>query len=154
MAQIGDQFAIHGFCSNGRHEVRYQRFKDFEWPFDEHVKARLAGMRGGLSTRMGGAIRHATALLKARHSDRKLILLITDGEPHDIDVHDSSYLVLDAKKAVDEASRADVLTYCMSVDPKADDYVSRIFGVRNYMVVDHIDRLPEKLPGLYLRLTR
>jgi nitric oxide reductase activation protein len=154
MERIGDQFAIHGFCSNGRHEVRYQRFKDFGWPFDEHVKARLAGMRGQLSTRMGGAIRHATGWLKARHSDRKLILLITDGEPHDIDVHDSKYLMFDAKKAVDEASRAGILTYCMSVDPRADAYVSRIFGVRNYMVVDHIDRLPEKLPGLYLRLTR
>lgn len=154
MERIGDQFAIHGFCSNGRHEVRYQRFKDFGWPFDEHVKARLAGMRGQLSTRMGGAIRHATGWLKARHSDRKLILLITDGEPHDIDVHDARYLMFDAKKAVDEASRAGILTYCMSVDPRADEYVSRIFGVRNYMVVDHIDRLPEKLPGLYLRLTR
>lgn len=154
MERIGDQFAIHGFCSNGRHEVRYQRFKDFGWPFDEHVKARLAGMRGQLSTRMGGAIRHATAWLKARHSDRKLILLITDGEPHDIDVHDTRYLMFDAKKAVEEASRAGILTYCMSVDPKADEYVSRIFGQRNYMVVDHIDRLPEKLPGLYLRLTR
>jgi len=154
MESIGDQFAIHGFCSNGRNEVHYERFKDFNWPFDEHVKARLAGMRGSLSTRMGGAIRHATGWLKARHSDRKLILLITDGEPHDIDVHDSRYLMFDAKKAVDEASRAGVFTYCMSVDPKADEYVSRIFGLRNYMVVDHIDRLPEKLPGLYLRLTR
>jgi nitric oxide reductase activation protein len=154
MDKIGDQFAIHGFCSNGRHEVQYYRFKDFSWPFDAHVKARLAGMRGQLSTRMGGAIRHAAHLLRMRRSDKKLILLITDGEPHDIDVHDPKYLQLDTKKAVDEASRHGILTYCMSADPKADEYVSRIFGVRNYMVVDHINRLPEKLPGLYLRLTR
>jgi len=153
MDGIGDQFAIHGFCSNGRHEVRYQRFKDFGRPFDEHVKARLAGMRGQFSTRMGGAIRHATGWLKARHSERKLILLITDGEPHDIDVHDAKYLTFDAKKAVDEASRAGILTYCMSLDPEADRYVARIFGVRNYIVVDHIRRLPEKLPMLYMRLT-
>jgi nitric oxide reductase activation protein len=154
MDKIGDQFAIHGFCSNGRHEVQYYRFKDFSWPFDAHVKARLAGMRGQLSTRMGGAIRHAAHLLRMRRSDKKLILLITDGEPHDIDVHDPKYLQLDTKKAVDEASRHGILTYCMSADPKADEYVSRIFGARNYMVVDHINRLPEKLPGLYLRLTR
>ena len=154
MEKIGDAFAIHGFCSNGRGEVQYYRFKDFGWPFDGHVKARLAGMRGQLSTRMGGAIRHGTSWLKNRPADRKLILLITDGEPHDIDVHDPKYLQFDAKKAVEEASRAGILTYCMSVDPKADEYVQRIFGQRNYMVVDHIDRLPEKLPGLYLRLTR
>jgi nitric oxide reductase activation protein len=153
MEKIGDQFAIHGFCSNGRNEVRYRRFKDFGRPFDEEVKGRLAGMGAELSTRMGGAIRHATGWLKARRSERKLILLITDGEPHDIDVHDPRYLMFDAKKAVDEAARAGILTYCMSVDPDADRYVARIFGVRNYMVVDHIRCLPEKLPMLYLRLT-
>lgn len=154
MERIGDQFAIHGFCSNGRGEVQYYRFKDFGWAFDDHVKARLAGMRGQLSTRMGGALRHATQWLRPRACDKKLILLITDGEPHDIDVHDPKYLMFDAKKAVEEASRAGIFTYCMSLDPRADDYVSRIFGQRNFMVVDHIDRLPEKLPGLYLRLTR
>jgi nitric oxide reductase activation protein len=154
MERIGDRFAIHGFCSNGRHEVEYYRFKDFSWPFDAHVKARVAGMRGQLSTRMGGALRHATQWLRQRPSDKRLILLITDGEPHDIDVHDPKYLLFDAKKAVEEASRAGIFTYCMSLDPKADQYVSRIFGARNYTVVDHIDRLPEKLPGLYLRLTR
>jgi hypothetical protein len=154
MERIGDRFAVHGFCSNGRQELEYYRFKDFSWPFDAHVKARMAGMTGQLSTRMGGALRHATQWLKARPSDKRLILLVTDGEPHDIDVHDPKYLMFDAKKAVEEASRAGIFTYCMTVDPKADQYVSRIFGARNYMVVDHIDRLPEKLPALYLRLTR
>jgi nitric oxide reductase activation protein len=134
--------------------VQYYRFKDFGWPFDEHVKARVAGMRGQLSTRMGGALRHATQWLRHRACDKKLILLITDGEPHDIDVHDPRYLLFDAKKAVEEASRAGIYTYCLSVDPKADEYVSRIFGARNYTVVDRIERLPDKLPGLYLRLTR
>lgn len=154
MEKIGDRFAIHGFCSNGRNEVQYYRYKDFGWPFDDHVKARLAGMRGQLSTRMGGALRHAASWLRPRPADKKLILLITDGEPHDIDVHDPKYLLFDAKKAVEEASRSGIYTYCMSLDPKADEYVSRIFGQRNYTVIDHINRLPGKLPGLYLRLTR
>jgi nitric oxide reductase activation protein len=154
MDRIGDRFAIHGFCSNGRNEVRYLRFKEFSMPFEDTAKARLAGMTGQLSTRMGGALRHATRLLQAQASDKKLILLITDGEPHDIDAHDPKYLQFDAKKAVEEASRAGIYTYCMSLDPKADEYVSRIFGQRNYTVMDRIERLPEKLPGLYLRLTR
>jgi nitric oxide reductase NorD protein len=154
MEKIGDSFAVHGFCSNGREEVNYLRFKDFGAPFDDLARARLAGMRGSLSTRMGAAIRHGARWLGGRAAERRLILLITDGEPHDIDVHDRQYLMFDAKKAVEEASRQGVLTYCMSVDPKADAYVSRIFGSRNFMVVDHVNRLPEKLPGLYLRLTR
>ncbi|MBL8540184.1 MAG: hypothetical protein JNK68_07415, partial [Betaproteobacteria bacterium] len=60
----------------------------------------------------------------------------------------------DAKKAVDELGRAGIMTYCMSLDPHADDYVARIFGARNYLVVDHIERLPERLPLLYMGLTR
>ncbi len=154
MERIGDRFAIDGFCSNGRGEVRYLRFKDFGEGFDEVAKARLAGMTGQLSTRMGAALRHATRRLRAEACDKRLILVITDGEPSDIDVHDPKYLHADTRKAVEEATRAGVYTYCMSLDPKADAYVSRIFGARNYTVMDRIDRLPEKLPGLYLRLTR
>ncbi len=152
--KIGDPFAIHGFCSDGRHDVEYYRFKDFEQPYDEVPKARLAGMIGQLSTRMGAAMRHASHYLKLQKSAKKLLLVITDGEPADVDVRDPQYLRHDTKKAVEEAGRSGILTYCMSLDPRADQYVSRIFGERNYLVVDHVERLPEKLPILYAGLTR
>ncbi|MFP5467456.1 MAG: nitric oxide reductase activation protein NorD [Gammaproteobacteria bacterium] len=152
--KVGDPFAIHGFCSDGRHDVRYWRFKDFNQPYDELAKARLAGMQGQLSTRMGAAIRHATAALKLQRSSKKLLLVITDGEPADVDVRDPLYLLQDTKKAVEEAGRHGVATFCMSLDPRADPYVSRIFGARNYLVVDKVERLPEKLPALYAGLTR
>ena len=152
--KIGDPFAIHGFCSDGRHDVEYYRYKDFEQPYTEIPKGRLAGMTGQLSTRMGAAIRHASHYLKLQKSSKKLLLVITDGEPADVDVRDPQYLRHDTKKAVEEATRSGVVTYCMSLDPRADQYVSRIFGARNYMVVDHVERLPEKLPALYAGLTR
>jgi hypothetical protein len=152
--KVGDPFAIHGFCSDGRHDVNYWRFKDFDQPYDELAKARLAGMQGQLSTRMGAAIRHATAALKAQRSSKKLLLVITDGEPADVDVRDPQYLRHDTKKAVEAAARHGVTTYCMSLDPRADQYVSRIFGERHYLVVDKVERLPEKLPVLYAGLTR
>jgi nitric oxide reductase NorD protein len=152
--KVGDPFAIHGFCSDGRHDVNYWRFKDFDQPYDELAKARLAGMQGQLSTRMGAAIRHATAALKAQRSSKKLLLVITDGEPADVDVRDPQYLRHDTKKAVEAAARNGVTTYCMSLDPRADQYVSRIFGERHYLVVDKVERLPEKLPVLYAGLTR
>ena len=154
MSKIGDPFAIHGFASNGRHDVEYFRFKDFDVPYDDKAKARIAGMTGQLSTRMGAAIRHAGHFLKQRPSHKKLLLVITDGEPADVDVCDPQYLRFDAKKAVEEMGRHGILTYCMSLDPHADQYVSRIFGAKNYMVVDHVQRLPEKLPLLYMGLTR
>ncbi|HET9463846.1 MAG TPA: nitric oxide reductase activation protein NorD, partial [Thiobacillus sp.] len=152
--KVGDPFAIHGFCSDGRHDVEYTRFKDFDQHWDEGPKAKLAGMTGQLSTRMGAAIRHAGHHLKLQRSAKKLLIVITDGEPADIDVRDPQYLRYDTKKAVEEVAREGVTTYCMSLDPRADNYVSRIFGQKNYMVVDHVQRLPEKLPLLYAGLTR
>ncbi|CAH1386022.1 nitric oxide reductase activation protein NorD [Candidatus Nitrotoga sp. M5] len=152
--KIGDPFAIHGFFSDGRHKVEYSRFKDFDQTYNDIPKSRLAGMKGQFSTRMGAAIRHAGHYLKLQKSTKKLLLLITDGEPADIDVRDPQYLRFDAKKAVEEAARSGVTTFCISLDPKADQYVSRIFGAKNYIVLDHVERLPEKLPALYAGLTR
>ncbi|MDH3280630.1 MAG: nitric oxide reductase activation protein NorD, partial [Gammaproteobacteria bacterium] len=89
---IGDPFALHGFASDGRHDVQYFRFKDFDQPYDDEARSRLAGMRGGLSTRMGAALRHAGWHLEQQSSARKLVLLVTDGEPADIDERDPQYL--------------------------------------------------------------
>ena len=154
ISKVGDPFAIHGFCSDGRNNVDYYRFKDFDQTWDEAPKGRLAGMTGQLSTRMGAAIRHAGWHLRQQRSSKKLLLVITDGEPADVDVRDPQYLRYDAKKAVEDVGRSGIITYCMSLDPRADQYVSRIFGTRNYMVVDQVERLPEKLPLLYAGLTR
>jgi nitric oxide reductase activation protein len=153
MDRLGDEFAIHGFDSNGRHDVEYYRFKDFDTPYGDDAKARLAGMKGQLSTRMGTALRHAAHFLRDRRASHRLVLLLTDGEPHDIDVHDKRYLVFDTKHAVEDLRRRGIATFCMTLDRGADEYVSRIFGPRNYLVLDQLKRLPEKLPALYLRLT-
>lgn len=150
---IGDPFAIHGFASDGRHDVQYYRFKDFDQPFDDQAKSRLAGMKGGLSTRMGAAMRHASHHLRHQPQQKKLLLLVSDGEPADIDERDPQYLRLDTKKAVEELASSGIMTYCLTLDPEADDYVSRIFGPNRYTVVDHVQRLPERLPMLFASLT-
>jgi len=154
MARLGDPFAIHGFASNGRHEVGYRRFKDFDETHGPAAKARLAGMKGELSTRMGAAMRHAGSVLAGRPQKRKLLIVLTDGAPSDIDVRDPQYLRADARKAVEDLARGGVTTYCISLDPGADDYVARIFGAGRYAVVDRVERLPEQLPTLYLGLLR
>jgi nitric oxide reductase NorD protein len=150
---IGDPFALHGFSSDGRHDVQYYPFKNFEQKFDDEAKSRLAGMKGGLSTRMGAALRHAGHHLMKQSERRKLILLVTDGEPADIDEHDPQHLRHDAKKAVEDLSMKGVYTYCLTLDPNADRYVSRIFGENNYSIVDNVTRLPERLPNVFAALT-
>jgi nitric oxide reductase NorD protein len=150
---IGDPFAIHGFASDGRHDVQYFRFKDFNQHFDDEAKARLAGMQGGLSTRMGAAMRHAAQHLLRQPERRKLLLLVTDGEPADIDERDPQHLRHDTKKAVEELYSKGVMSYCLTLDAGADAYVKRIFGMNNYTIIDHVNRLPEKLPVLFATLT-
>lgn len=154
LAGIGDPFAIHGFASNGRHEVNYLRFKDFGAAYDDAARARLAGMEPGYSTRMGAALRHAGACLARQPSAKRLLLVLTDGEPADIDETDPQYLRHDARNAVESLARTRVTTYCLSLDPLADRYVAQIFGANRYCVLDRVERLPEKLPTLYLGLTR
>ena len=150
---VGDTFAIHGFASDGRHDVQYYRFKDFSQGWNEEAKARLAGIQGGLSTRMGAALRHAGHHLLRQPERKKLILLVTDGEPADIDERDPQHLRLDTRKAVEELASKGVMSYCLTLDPDADRYVKRIFGINNYTIIDHVDRLPEKLPTLFASLT-
>lgn len=150
---IGDPFAIHGFSSDGRHDVQYFRFKDFKQKWGDEVKARLAGMRGALSTRMGAAMRHAAQHLLRQPERRKLLLVVTDGEPADIDERDPQHLRHDTKKAVEELYARGVMSYCLTLDPNADSYVKRIFGANNYTIIDHVQRLPEKLPVLFATLT-
>jgi nitric oxide reductase activation protein len=151
---IGDPFAIHGFASDGRHDVQYYRFKDFKQPFDDEAKSRLAGMQGGLSTRMGAAMRHAAAHLLKQPERRKLLLLVSDGEPADIDERDPQHLRHDTRKAVEELHSKGIQSYCLTLDPQADSYVKRIFGQNNYTIIDHVQRLPEQLPVLFAGLTR
>ncbi|MDO8275857.1 MAG: VWA domain-containing protein, partial [Serpentinimonas sp.] len=103
---------------------------------------------------MGAALRHAGAQLRQRPQKKRLLLVITDGEPADRDVRDPQYLRHDARRAVEELQREGIQTFGLSLDPRADAYVERIFGARHYAVIDRIERLPERLPQLYLGLTR
>lgn len=131
-----DRVAVHGFSSNGRQEVHYVRIKDFDEPFGPAQQAQLKAQEGSLSTRMGAALRHASEALAAETAERKLILLLTDGEPSDIDVFEDDYLVEDARHAVATASASGVETFCLTLDRQADGYVRRIFGGRNYLIAD------------------
>jgi hypothetical protein len=151
--QLGDAFAIAGFYSNTRHEVRYLHIKGYGESWNEMVKGRLSAMKAGYSTRMGAAMRHAAHTLEHRQADKKLMLILTDGEPADIDVKDKKLLIQDAHKAVQELDQQGIYTYCINLDPKADEYVSDVFG-KNYTVIDNVARLPERLPQLFMALTK
>ena len=151
--QLGDAFAIAGFHSNTRHDVRYFHIKGFGEPWGTAAKARLAAVRAGYSTRMGAALRHAAHTLYHQPADKHLLLVLTDGQPADVDIHDERLLIEDAREAVKELSGKGITSYCINLDPKADGYVRDIFA-SHFTVVDNIKRLPERLAAVFMALTR
>lgn len=151
--RLGDTFSIAGFHSNTRHEVRYWHIKGFSESWQDAVRARLAALQAGYSTRMGSALRHAGHYLSGQRKDKRILLILTDGQPADVDVSDPEFLIADARQAVLELQNKGVFCHCISLDPHADDYVRKIFG-QQFSIIDRVERLPEKLPEIFLALTK
>lgn len=152
MTELGDHFALAAFSSNTRDDIGYQRIKDFAGRYDTAAEGRLAGLQSRHSTRLGAVIRHAGKDLKRQPNYRRLLLIITDGEPHDIDVDDRRYLVEDARAAVHRLRNDGIDVFSIILDSDAESYATRIFRCQNCVQLKSIETLPEKLPGLLLRL--
>lgn len=148
----GDRLAIHGFRSDGRHDIQYLRFKEFHAPLDEQVIGRLAGIQGALSTRLGAAIRHASHTMRDCRTTQRIIMVITDGVPHDIDVFDPDILTQDAARAVAQATAEGTAVFGISVNRQSNTRLRRLFGAHRHLSIDGMDQLPQRLSSLYLRL--
>ena len=150
----GDNFQLSTFCSNKRDDVRFWKIKDFDQKLDsEHLK-KLEAMKPGYSTRLGAAIRQAGQDLMRQPNYRKLLLILSDGEPSDIDVDDNEYLLEDAKYAVRRLAYNGIDVFCVGVESESNKYLSKIFGNKNYVIIKSASDLPEKLPLIYLTLSK
>jgi nitric oxide reductase NorD protein len=154
MSGLGDPFGLLAFASDGREDVRMTTIKSFEEPYDRSCVARLAGLRSGLSTRLGTALRHAGKVIGKTNSGRKLLIVLTDGEPSDIDVSDPLDLVEDARRATVGLKNAGIDAYGVVLGKAGIEAASRIFGRGNTMMVHRIEDLPGRLSELYFRLAR
>jgi nitric oxide reductase NorD protein len=150
----GDIFAVQAFASAGRDDVRLTRVKDFAEPLGPAVSARLAGLSSGLSTRLGAALRHAGATLTPVRATRKLMLVLTDGEPSDIDVPQPGELVEDARRAAIGLRLRGIDVFGIIMDPAAVGSGAAIFGRHNTMAVGRLDELPARLANVYFRLSQ
>lgn len=142
VAQTSNRLAIHGFSSNTRQEVRYFRFVEFGEVLDVERTRALNAAAAEYSTRMGAALRHASSLLAAENNEKKLLIIVTDGAPSDIDVSDPEYLIQDARVSVSDALENGIECFCLTLDPHAEAYVQRIFGIKRYRIVDDPLSLP------------
>ena len=153
LSATGDRFALHGFSSRNRNNIRFYDIKTFEQPYDNDIRGHIDAIRPGYYTRMGAAIRRATALLAKEGSSQKLLLILTDGKPNDLDKYEGRYGIEDTRMAVLEAEKLGLQPFCVTIDEQAEDYLPYLFGSRSYMLIRNAEELPKKLPLLYLRLT-
>ena len=153
LAATGDRFALYGFSSRRRSHVRMHTLKTFTENHGDASRGRIAAIRPGYYTRMGAAIRHATSRLQDEPSSDKLLLMLTDGKPNDLDQYEGRYGIEDTRMALHEARRCGVRPFCVTIDDRARDYLPYLFGSNAYMLVRNAGELPAKLPLLYARLT-
>lgn len=149
-----DQFALFAFSSRRRDHVRFHHIKGFDETWNDTIRGRIQALEPGYYTRMGTAIRQSINLLKVRPEHQKILLLITDGKPNDLDLYEGRYGVEDTRMAVQEAHRAGLIPFCVTIDDQASDYLPYIFGSNHYVVIHDPAQLPLQLPKLYLNLTQ
>ena len=154
MSALGDPFSMLAFASNGRDDVEMTTVKAFDEPYDRACVGRLAALSSGLSTRLGTALRHAGELISHARSFRKLVIVLTDGEPSDIDVADPLDLVEDARRAAVGLRARGIDGFGVVLGSDAMNSAVRIFGRGNTMLVPRVEDLPARLSELYFRLAR
>jgi len=151
---IRDEYAIYGFSGSGRDDCQFYVIKELGDRYDDRVKSRIGGIYGRQKTRMGPALRHATKRLMGVDSNIKLLILLTDGKPYDSDTYqDNAYAQEDTKMALREARREKIHLFCVTVDREAADYLPHMYSDANFVIIDDVRTLPQKLPQLYRRLT-
>ncbi len=153
LAVTGDRFALYGFSSRKRQQVRVQRIKSFDERYTATVRGRINAIKPGYYTRMGAAVRHATGLLSPQSAARRLLLLLTDGKPNDLDHYEGRYGIEDTRMALLEARRQGLHPFCVNIDQEADDYLPYLFGKEGFVLIRHPEDLPRQLLLLYTRLT-
>ncbi|MBK7530376.1 VWA domain-containing protein [Piscinibacter sp.] len=150
----GDAFEMLGFSSVRRQHVRMQHLKGFDEPWSAAVQARVGAIKPGYYTRMGAALRLATQRLSQRPERQRLLLILTDGKPNDLDVYEGRWGIEDTRHAVQEARAAGLLPFCLSIDEEAHDYLPHLFGRGGWAQVRRPAELPARLATVYARLTR
>ena len=101
---------------------------------------------------MGAAIRHSATLLSAQPNKLRLLLILSDGKPNDMDHYEGRYGIEDTRRAILEARRIGIRPFCVTIDQEGADYLPHLFGVDGFTVIRKPEELPLRLPMLYASL--
>lgn len=150
---VGDVYSINGFTSEGRRNVKFYVVKDFDEKYNDEVKRRIGGINYQNNTRLGAAIRHATAKLAKQDARTRLLIVLSDGRPYDHDYGDARYAREDTREALRQAKNEGITPFCITIDRESEAELRDLYGEVGYTIIDDVLSLPERLPGIYRRLT-
>lgn len=154
LSATGDAFAMWGFSSVRRQHVRLNHLKAFDDAWNSSSKARVGAIRPGYYTRMGAAIRFATKQLEVRPERRRLLMLLTDGKPNDLDVYEGRYGIEDTRQALHEARSVGLSPFCVTIDSSGHSYLPYLFGRQGYALVHRPTDLVQRLTQAWITLTK
>jgi len=150
----GDTFSMCGFSSRRRDPIRIHQLKKFNEKYSGLTRGRINAIKPGYYTRLGAAIRYSTQKLAKQTQNNRLLLILTDGKPNDLDQYEGRYGVEDTRQAILEARRLGLHPFCVTIDLKGNEYLPYLFGSNSYVVIKNPIELPRRLPLLYAQLTR
>jgi len=154
LTRLQDPFGIYAFSSLKNTKVQFHIIKNIKEKYSDEIRGRIDSIKPGYYTRLGAAIRESTKILKKQKTSNKLLLIISDGKPNDVDRYDGRYGIEDTKKAIFEAKKKGLTPFCVTIDMEAKDYLSYLFGKNGYVVIRDSKKLPKVLPEIYMNLTK
>jgi nitric oxide reductase NorD protein len=151
---LGDRYAVLAFSGEGPEAVSLLRVKEFTERYGAMVRHRIGTLEPDRYTRAGAALRHATAALSRESVRHRLLLVLSDGKPNDVDLYEGHYGIEDTRQAVAEARLQGIHPFCLTVDRQAPAYLPRIFGAGGHAVLRHAEMLPQVLIEVVRRLLK
>lgn len=149
----GDRFGMYGFSSRGRDPVRFHNVKDFDESYSAEIRGRIAAIKPGYYTRMGAAIRYSAQLMSQQATQEKILLIISDGKPNDLDIYEGRYGIEDTRHAIRNARNEGLKILCITIDREANEYLPYLFGKKGFVLIRNATDLPRALLSLYAKLT-
>jgi len=152
--RLQDRFAIYTFSSIKNTKVNFHIIKNFKERYSDAIRGRIHAIKPGYYTRMGAGIRESAKILEKQQSENKLLLILSDGKPNDVDRYDGRYGIEDTKKAIEEVKQKGITPFCITIDIDAKEYLPYLFGRNSYTVIRDAKKLPKVLPEIYMNLTK
>jgi nitric oxide reductase NorD protein len=149
---LGDRHAVLAFSGEGPGAVRVTTIKGFDERGGLEVQRRVAALEPDAYTRAGAAVRHASALLAREAARHRLLLVLSDGKPNDVDGYEGRYGIEDTRQAVAEARVQGLVPFCLTIDREAPAYMPSIFGAHGYAVLRRLEFLPSVVVDVARRL--